>query len=242
MCFMTASFIALSGCAGLTPSTGQPDHQKITRAVKLIGPDQALLLEAKNILNDLNHVDIVPEDSFSDLSLILQTDGDTTKGLFNNRPPIVGILKQQPKPSFLRINYTLINHEGDPLFSGEVVGVGPDQTGYFPSLTAQNNTVNRSLAIKDSLNQLQRELTTKIEKTPFTAKVNTKIMRSNQVSIPVYRHANLTPEHTFRIKDEPESNLRFIGLTQGLNTSQTHALLEVTKGPLPKLGTTLILN
>ena len=236
--------LTASGCASLVPveKTDKPKRD-ITRALKLIGPDKALLTQARNKLKTLSAVDIVAEDSFADLTLILKTgDKETSIGLFETTPPIVGILKQQQKPTILHLSYSLLSEEGETLSEGNVVGMGDDKTSYSPSLRLNQDEKKRSKAVKDGLNQLKKELQAKIRHAPFTGKVTTQMTTNNQVGIPVYRHVNLKPTHTFHVRGKAKTKLRFVGMTQGLDGSQTHALLEVVAGQMPALNRVVVLD
>lgn len=230
--------LVLAGCAGMGPA----GTDGITRAVKLVGPQQGLLVRAQNTLNNVPGIDVVPEDSFADLTLILREGTSASKGLFNTTPPIVGILRQQQEPTYLRLSYTLLDQEGSTLATGEVVGVGQDKTGYFPSLEPEQADATRAEALNDSLKQLKKELAEDVRQSPFIAKVSTQIAANNQVAIPVYQQAGLGPRHRFTVEGQPETELRFVGLTQGIGGAQTHALLEVTRGQMPELGAKVILE
>lgn len=241
-CFVAAMAGGLVACAGFAPdgTTG------LTRAVKLIGPEPTLLVQVQDTLEAVPAVDVVPEDSFADLTIIIREGGQTSEGLFTTKPPIVGILRQQQEPSYIRLSYTVLSQEGQTLAEGEVVGLGQDKTGYFPSLKPQQSASQRQQALHDALKQLREDVARDVRQAPFSAKVSTQLAGSGQVAIPVYMHAGLTPKHTFRVEGQPESKLRFVGLTKGFgngqSATQTHALLEVIKGPLPELGTRVVLE
>lgn len=228
----------LAGCAGFAPTP----EKDITRAVKLVGPETEILSRARKTLDALTGVSVVPEDSYADLTLILRQDGKASKGLFNTKPPVVGVLRQQQKPSYLRLSYVLVNQEGEAVSEGEVVGMGPDKTGYFPSLDPAQTSEDQAEALSDALKQLKAAVAEDTAKAPFTSKVTTRFAGNNQVAVPVSPRTGLTVNHTFSVAGQPESELRFIGLTEGLGGSRTHALLETTKGPLPNLGDTVILK
>ena len=240
--------LTASGCASLMPaSKAEAPKRDIVRAVKLIGPDKALLAQARKKLNTLSTVDVVAEDSFADLTLILKTgDKETSNGLFDTTPSIVGILKQQQKPTIVHLSYSLLSEEGKTLSDGNVVGMGDDKTSYFPSLKLDQDGKNRTKVLENALNQLKKELTAKIRNASFTSKVTTQMATNNQVGVPVYRHANLTPTHTFHVRGAAKTKLRFVGMTQGLdgsqNHSQTHALLEVVEGQMPALNHIVVLD
>ena len=242
-CMLGLCLIA-SGCANLVPVEKKAAPERdIVRALKLIGPDKALLAQARNKLNTLRIVDVVAEDSFAELTLILKTgDKKTSKSLFETEPPIVGILTQQQKPTILHLSYSLLNQQGETLSEGNVVGMGDDKTSYFPSLNLNQDEKQRTKTLEDSLNQLKKELAAKILNAPFTGKVTTKMTTNNQVGVPVYRHAGLKPTHTFYVRGTPETKLRFVGVTQGLEGSQTHALLDVVKGKMPALNSVVVLD
>lgn len=236
--FLAFCAAALAGCAGMVSDPGAD----ITRAVKLVGPSQSLLLQAEETLGNVSGIDIVPEDNFAELTLILREGGQASGGLFTNKPPIVGILRQQQEPSFVRLSYNVLDNDGQRQAAGEVVGIGEDKAGYFPSLQPRPTLKEQQEALSDALGLLAKEIRQDLATIPLTTTVSTQIAGSQQVAAPVYMHVGLTPKHEFTVAGQPGSELQFVGLTRGLDGAQTHALLKVTKGPLPDLGAKLILK
>lgn len=237
--FPAIALVALTGCAGMMAGSGGTD---VNRAIKLVGPAQNLLLQAEESLAPVNGLDIVPEDSFAELTLILREGGQASEGLFTNRPPIVGVLRQQQEPSYVRLSYTILDNVGQEQAQGTVVGVGADKTGYFPSLEPTATLEEKKDALNDAMALLREALQKELATIPLQTRVSTQIAGSQQVAVPVYMHIGLTPKHRFEVAGRPESELQFVGLTRGMDGAQTHALLKVIKGPMPDLGAKVILK
>ncbi len=233
--------LTLSACAGGSSSSstyGQKDD--VVRAIKVATVSAELEAPIKNQLSYMQNLRWVEEDGFAELTLVINNGGRpvSTNALIA-KPKIVGILRQEAKPSYYRIEYTLLDNLGRTIEEEEVIGLGEDRQGFYPSL-APTVSSSQSGALQDALTQLGKSLQKTLAKNGMRGTVNMQLM-ANQVTVPVFERINLTSKHTFSVQNMPRTKLKFVGYMHS-NNGQRQAILELTRGELPPLGSVVILN
>jgi len=238
--YCTLGFVVCAAfLVGCVSTGGRASGGGVQRVIKISAADTHFALEAQNTIERLGNVLVVSEDEYSELTLILDGRGGVASAQVLSKPKIVGILRKENKPATYQIGYTLIDNLGKTLTKGEVYGVGHEQEGFYPALNDEN-TAAQTAAQADALQQLNSQLAKELALHSFRSVVSSQLVAASQVAIPVAQGVTFNLGQRFYIPNMPNTRLKFMGFTQGIN-NQKQALLEVTEGPMPPLGTSVYL-
>lgn len=225
--------LLLAACAGGgAPSVGSWSGAQ--HNVRLTASDASLHEAAANMLNGKGIVP-VDEDAVSAMTLVLSGNNAVQHDpRHKTGPRIVGVLKREQRPSFFRIDYTLIDSRGNKLAEDSVVGQGGMQTGMYPTLPADSSTAQPQ-ALQSALTQLAASLQRDLRSQTWRSQVVSLSPSTGKVLIAADERNGLRQGQQFAVLGQGGVRLEFVGYEEDLN-GNTQAALQVIQGNMPPVG------
>lgn len=177
----------------------------------------------------------VAEDSVSAMTLVLS--GNTAMQhdpRHKTGPRIVGMLKREQRPSFFRIDYTLIDSNGNKLAEDSVIGSGSSRMGMYPTLPA-DSTTTQPQALQSALTQLAALLQRDLRQQTWHSQVVSLSPSTGQVFIAADERNGLRQGQQFAVLGQGNTRLEFTGYEIDRN-GNTQAALQVIEGSMPPVG------
>ncbi|MBI1362381.1 MAG: hypothetical protein GC134_00160 [Proteobacteria bacterium] len=219
----------LAGCATTSTSPfggsggNQPKHM-----IKIVTANSDLRAQVEQAMATSGTLSPVSEDEFSAYNLVIN-DGlpaERAESL-GSKPRIVGVLKAEKRPAYYRMGYTLLDMQGKPVTSGDVVGVGDNQQAMFPALRDAGSA--SPAALGDAVSQLVTELGKRLASQAWRSTVLSQ--EGTQVVIAGSRAQGLKEGMTFEVENLPGSSLKVVGFKDNDET-----VLDVVAGATPSVG------
>ena len=232
-----AAALLLSACATTGNGPRGADVGRLpARQVRLVSQNTQLDGLARTYLQKHTRLQPVGEDAVSELNLFLSGQPATSGAALGSPPPIVGILRQDKRPTAYRLQYRLVDMEGVTLADGDVIGVGDDREGMFPTLLVDNQNLPIQ-ATDDALRQVVEAIAPTIATQPWKTAVISIDSAQNQVTITAGLGQDIRNGQHFAARSEPGTQLEVVAV-ENMN-GKLQVTLKLLSGILPPVGAVL---